>query len=83
MLAYITVTIICGNIIGKYSFVGAGAVINKDILPFELFVGNPGKKIGWMSKLGNRLNFINSNYFVDEDKTKYELIENKFVKIVS
>lgn len=75
-------TIICGVNIGEYSFVGAGAVINKNILPFEIIVGNPGKRIGWMSKTGNRLDFKDSNYFVDSDGLKYELLQDKKVKIL-
>tara|TARA_A100001035_G_scaffold261555_1_gene240632 strand:- start:40 stop:633 length:594 start_codon:yes stop_codon:yes gene_type:complete len=48
-------TIICGVELGKYSFIGAGALINKDTLPFSLVVGNPGKQIGWMSIYGERI----------------------------
>ena len=48
-------TIICGVTIGEYSFVGAGAVINKDILDYALVVGVPGKQIGWMSEFGEQL----------------------------
>ena len=75
-------TIICGINIGEYSFVGAGAVINKNILPFEIIVGNPGKRIGWMSKTGNRLDFKDSNYFIDSDGLKYELSKDQKVKIL-
>lgn len=50
-------TIICGNDIGEYSFVGAGAVLTKETLPFELWVGNPAKRIGWVSEFGHRLKF--------------------------
>ncbi len=49
--------IVCGTKIGMYSFVGAGAVVTKDILPYQLVVGNPAKPIGWMSKRGIRLRF--------------------------
>lgn len=48
-------TIICGHIIGKYAFIGAGAVITKDVLDFALMVGNPAKQIGWMCQCGERL----------------------------
>lgn len=48
-------TIVCGVTIGEYAFVGAGAVINKDVKPFALMVGVPGKQIGWMSKYGEQL----------------------------
>ena len=49
-------TIVCGVTIGQYSFVGAGAVVTKDIPDFALVVGNPAKRIGWMCMCGKRLN---------------------------
>ncbi|MEN8878833.1 MAG: acyltransferase, partial [Polaribacter sp.] len=45
-------TIICGNTIGEYAFIGAGAVVTKEVLPFALVVGNPSKQIGWVSEYG-------------------------------
>ena len=48
-------TIICGVIIGEYSFVGAGAVVNSDVLPYALVVGVPAKQVGWMSEFGEQL----------------------------
>ena len=48
-------TIICGTVIGEYAFIGAGAVINKNIKPYALMVGVPAKQIGWMSEYGERL----------------------------
>lgn len=48
-------TIVCGVIIGRYAFIGAGAVINKDIPDYALVVGVPGKQIGWMSEFGEQL----------------------------
>ena len=50
-------TIICGSTIGKYAFIGAGAVVTKDIPDYALVVGNPGKIIGWVNKKGERLKF--------------------------
>src|SRR6476469_10932011 len=50
-------TIVCGNEIGAYAFIGAGAVITKPVPDYALIVGNPGKQIGWMSEYGHRLNF--------------------------
>lgn len=50
-------TIICGNPIGAYAFVGAGAVITKEVLPYALVVGNPARQVGWMSAYGHRLTF--------------------------
>lgn len=48
-------TLICGVTIGEYAFVGAGAVINKDVKPYALMVGVPAKQIGWMSEFGEQL----------------------------
>ena len=48
-------TIVCGSTIGEYAFVGAGAVINKDVKPFALMVGVPARQIGWMSEYGEQL----------------------------
>lgn len=48
-------TIVCGNTLGAYCFIGAGAVITKDVKPFALMVGNPARQIGWMSRHGERL----------------------------
>jgi UDP-2-acetamido-3-amino-2,3-dideoxy-glucuronate N-acetyltransferase len=50
-------TIICGNSIGKFSFIGAGAVVTKDVKPYSLVLGNPAKHVGWMSEYGHRLEF--------------------------
>lgn len=50
-------TIICGNKIGKYSFVGAGAVVTKDVKPYSLVVGNPARQTGWISEFGHKLSF--------------------------
>ncbi len=50
-------TIICGNKIGKFAFIGAGAVVTSEVLPYALVVGNPSRQIGWMSEYGHRLKF--------------------------
>jgi UDP-2-acetamido-3-amino-2,3-dideoxy-glucuronate N-acetyltransferase len=57
-------TIICGNTIGEYAFVGAGAVVTKSIAPYALVVGNPSKQIGWVSEYGHRLLFNTNNIAV-------------------
>ncbi|MBC6400289.1 MAG: N-acetyltransferase [Ekhidna sp.] len=57
-------TIICGNNIGNYAFIGAGTVVTKDVLPYALLVGNPGRQIGWMSTQGQRLVFGEDEYAV-------------------
>lgn len=54
-------TIVCGNEIGQYALIGAGAVVTKEVEPFALVVGNPAKQIGWVSEHGHRLEFDNDN----------------------
>lgn len=53
-------TIVCGNTIGKYAFVGAGAVVTKDVPDFALVLGNPAKIVGWVNKKGIKLSFYDS-----------------------
>ena len=50
-------TIVCGTTIGEYSFIGAGTVVTKDVPAYALFVGNPGKVIGWVDEKGDRMSF--------------------------
>jgi len=50
-------TIVCGNKIGKFAFIGAGAVVTKEVPPYALVVGNPSRQVGWMSEYGHRLEF--------------------------
>jgi UDP-2-acetamido-3-amino-2,3-dideoxy-glucuronate N-acetyltransferase len=52
---------VCGIEIGRFAFIGAGAVINRNVPDFALMVGNPGRQIGWMSKHGHRLHFDESS----------------------
>ena len=75
-------TIVCGNDIGAYSFIGAGAVVVKEVLPYALVVGNPSRQIGWISEYGHRLNFDDSGQAVcPESGEKYELKNNRVNKI--
>lgn len=75
-------TIVCGNNIGEYAFVGAGAVVTKDIAPYALVVGNPSKQIGWMSEYGHRLNFDSNGIAVcPESKQEYKHTGNKVKRI--
>ncbi|CAM1334485.1 acyltransferase [Tenacibaculum aestuariivivum] len=75
-------TIICGNTIGKYAFIGAGTVVTKEVLPFALVVGNPSKQIGWVSEYGHRLEFNEAGEAVCiESNDKYLLNNNKVIKI--
>jgi len=48
-------TVVCGSTVGEYAFIGAGALVNRDVAPFALVVGVPGRRIGWMSRHGERL----------------------------
>jgi UDP-2-acetamido-3-amino-2,3-dideoxy-glucuronate N-acetyltransferase len=76
-------TIVCGNSLGMYSFIGAGAVVTKDVPDFALVVGNPSKQIGWVSEYGHRLNFDTSGLAVcPESKQQYK-IENNNVRRIS
>jgi UDP-2-acetamido-3-amino-2,3-dideoxy-glucuronate N-acetyltransferase len=74
-------TIVCGNNIGEFSFIGAGSVVTKEVKPYALIVGNPGKQIGWMSEYGHRLNFNKEGVAVcPESKEEYFLEKNKVTK---
>tara|TARA_B110001469_G_C9584817_1_gene290073 strand:- start:428 stop:1000 length:573 start_codon:yes stop_codon:yes gene_type:complete len=72
-------TIVCGNDIGKYAFVGAGAVVTKEVKDYALVVGNPSKQIGWVSEYGHRLEFSDSKATCKESKEEY-ILENNSVK---
>lgn len=75
-------TIVCGNNIGEFAFVGAGAVVTKEVLPYALVVGNPSKQIGWVSEYGHRLDFDTLGKAVCiESKEKYKLEDNKVFKV--
>lgn len=73
-------TIVCGHDIGKFAFIGAGAVITKEVKPYALVVGNPAKQIGWMSEYGHKLLFNNDNMAVCAESGEEYLLENDFVK---
>jgi UDP-2-acetamido-3-amino-2,3-dideoxy-glucuronate N-acetyltransferase len=74
-------TIICGNTIGAYAFIGAGAVVTKEVASYALVVGNPARQIGWISEYGHRLDFDNSGKATCEESGEiYELSDNIVVK---
>ncbi|MFH5831625.1 acyltransferase [Halalkalibaculum sp. DA384] len=54
-------TIICGNEIGRYAFIGAGAVVTREVPDYALVLGNPARQVGWMSRNGHRLQFNEKN----------------------
>jgi UDP-2-acetamido-3-amino-2,3-dideoxy-glucuronate N-acetyltransferase len=75
-------TIICGNTLGDFCFIGAGAVVTRDVPPYALVVGNPAKQVGWMSEYGHRLHFDQQNLAVcPESGEKYELKNGVVSKI--
>jgi len=75
-------TIVCGNEIGRFAFIGAGAVVTKVVPDYALVVGNPAKHIGWMSEYGHRLHFNDNGKAVcPESKETYILEENKVRKL--
>ena len=75
-------TIVCGNNIGKYSFVGAGAVVTKEVLDYSLVVGNPSKHIGWVSEFGHKLYFSEEGLAeCKESGEKYKLTNNIVTRI--
>ena len=70
-------TIVCGNVIGQYSFIAAGATVTSNVPDFALMVGVPARRIGWMSKFGEKLD---DSLICPVDGTKYKLIEeNKLI----
>ena len=74
-------TIVCGNPIGKYAFIGAGAVVTKEVPPYALVVGNPAKQIGWISEFGHRLEFDENNKATcPESNANYRLKNNTIHK---
>jgi len=75
-------TIVCGHDIGSFAFIGAGAVVIKDVPPYALVVGNPSRQVGWMSEYGQRLEFNEAGLAsCPESDEKYELKNNMVQKI--
>jgi UDP-2-acetamido-3-amino-2,3-dideoxy-glucuronate N-acetyltransferase len=75
-------TIVCGHDIGEFAFIGAGAVVTKEVPAFALVVGNPARQIGWMSEFGQRLHFDENGIAIcEESNEKYILKENKVRKL--
>jgi UDP-2-acetamido-3-amino-2,3-dideoxy-glucuronate N-acetyltransferase len=74
-------TIVCGNKIGEFAFIGAGAVVTKNVPPYSLVVGNPGRHVGWMSEFGHRLHFNDEGIAqCPESHEIYQLIDGKVSK---
>jgi UDP-2-acetamido-3-amino-2,3-dideoxy-glucuronate N-acetyltransferase len=75
-------TVVCGHTIGEFAFIGAGAVVTKEVLPYALVVGNPSKQIGWVSEYGHRLKFNEQGFATcKESREEYLLKDNGVIKI--
>jgi len=77
-------TIVCGTTIGRYAFIGAGAVINKDVKPYALMVGVPAKQIGWMSEYGEKLDLPlegSSKTTCEHTNVTYQLDNGKITRV--
>ena len=75
-------TIVCGNDIGEFAFIGAGSVVTKEVPAYALVVGNPARQIGWMSENGHRLIFDENGFAIcSESNEKYELKNKKVSKL--
>jgi UDP-2-acetamido-3-amino-2,3-dideoxy-glucuronate N-acetyltransferase len=75
-------TIVCGNNIGKFAFIGAGAVVTKNVPDYALVIGNPARQTGWMSEYGHKLQFDNKGIAVcPESNEKYKLESGRVTKI--
>lgn len=69
-------TIVCGNKLGRFCLIGAGAVVTKEVKPYALVVGNPSKQIGWVSEFGHRLNFDQAGLAVCSESGQEYRLEN-------
>jgi UDP-2-acetamido-3-amino-2,3-dideoxy-glucuronate N-acetyltransferase len=75
-------TIVCGHNIGRFAFIGAGAVVTKEVPDYALVVGNPARQTGWMSEYGHKLNFDADGFAVcPESKEKYQFKNNVVTKL--
>lgn len=75
-------TIVCGHNIGEFAFIGAGAVVTKDVPAYALVVGNPSRQTGWMSEFGHKLKFGDDGVAVcPESGQKYKLANNTVTRI--
>lgn len=76
-------TIVCGHDIGKFAFIGAGAVVTKNVPDYALVVGNPSRQIGWMSEFGHRLEFDKDGAATCKESGQKYKLENNSVKRIS
>lgn len=74
-------TIVCGNEIGEYAMIGAGAVVTKDVPPYSLWVGNPARQAGWVSRAGHKLDFKDGMAVCPETGAHYRLADGRVEEI--
>jgi UDP-2-acetamido-3-amino-2,3-dideoxy-glucuronate N-acetyltransferase len=75
-------TIVCGHDIGRYAFIGAGAVVTKDVPDYALVIGNPARQTGWMSEYGHKLKFDDNGIAIcEESGSEYKLEKGKVKKV--
>lgn len=75
-------TIVCGHDIGRYAFIGAGAVVTKEVPDYALVVGNPARQVGWMSEYGHRLEFNDAGQaFCSEGGHEYQLSSGRVIRV--
>ncbi|OWW26814.1 N-acetyltransferase [Zobellia sp. OII3] len=75
-------TIVCGNALGRFCLIGAGAVVTKEVPDYALIVGNPGRQIGWVSEYGHRLKFNEDHLAIcPESGQEYKLEGNSVIRI--
>src|ERR1043165_9623711 len=72
-------TVVCGNDVGKFAFIGAGAVVTKNIPDYALVIGNPARQSGWMSEYGHKLNFDKNGEAVCSESGEKYLLKNGIV----
>jgi len=75
-------TIICGHDIGEFAFIGAGAVVTKEVPPYALVIGNPARQMGWMSEFGHRLTFNEEGIAVCPESGEKYILKNGGVRKV-
>ena len=74
-------TVVCGNNIGRYAFIGAGAVVTKEVPDYALVMGNPARQTGWISEFGHKLKFDDKGYAVcPESNQQYRMEDNKVTR---
>jgi UDP-2-acetamido-3-amino-2,3-dideoxy-glucuronate N-acetyltransferase len=76
-------TIVCGHNIGKFAFIGAGAVVTKHVPDYALVMGNPARQTGWMSEFGHKLVFNNENLATCPESQQVYQLENGIVSRIN